>query len=663
MPDPPATFVPESEAESASGNTDNSIFADTKNTQIKNQMSRFLSIIFMCCAVLASCQRDEELPAATPTTDRREIIVTLRHDDFPDANASTESDTRSTARRAESYDHVEYCVTDESGSTIGNIKGIYDASTSEMKFEGLHEGRYNLLLFGIRGDWSNDGVTIRRIAHIDDTWVLFPEELGKPLDAEYFYSRTPFAVTALHTAAGEELTTDLPAEIVQRRVIGRTDFAFLYNNTYVRTAVQTKSALLTDVRFRTELSGGGEFSGRSSASTIALDLDTAVSYLFPPTAEGDSFTGQIELTTRNYRGTDVCCSYTFDLAAVEADRIARIDIRATHPDDESVTMFLTERAYAEGGHSLILQDGESKTVYTDPALRSFNTAQPLQVSATDDGRLHVRFYSPRVLNDVLIRARIPVLGDDFVDLACFDQIPAFADFYETLPLIRRKSVGRTEAGQWISIPQMTPQELDGIEFKIESKDPYWEKLRQIIHGWNISFNLYGGDPDLPDGGPVGNWMGIRPVHCREVVALFLNFTYMIDMPEHEEILRANEDRLYGNGGVSDKVTAETVLRQMRQERTLRVGLVYPGNGIVGLGGGNVFGAYQQCWLQHYFNTYSCEVLFHELGHVMGYNHSSSFTYGPWAQELMNRFYVNHIDQMPIDRATYLNSSQNPNLYP
>ena len=28
-------------------------------------------------------------------------------------------------------------------------------------------------------------------------------------------------------------------------------------------------------------------------------------------------------------------------------------------------------------------------------------------------------------------------------------------------------------------------------------------------------------------------------------------------------------------------------------------------------------------------------MFHELGHVMGYSHSSSFTYGPWAQELMN----------------------------
>ena len=58
--------------------------------------------------------------------------------------------------------------------------------------------------------------------------------------------------------------------------------------------------------------------------------------------------------------------------------------------------------------------------------------------------------------------------------------------------------------------------------------------------------------------------------------MFINFTYMIDMDEHEEILRANEDILYGNGGVDDKVTADQVLSQMRRERTLQVGLVYSG---------------------------------------------------------------------------------------
>lgn len=261
-----------------------------------------------------------------------------------------------------------------------------------------------------------------------------------------------------------------------------------------------------------------------------------------------------------------------------------------------------------------------------------------------------------------MKAKLPTTDSEYFDLAYFDSIPAFADFYHETALAGRKGMYRTESGKLVEIGPLAPEVWSEMEFKVESDDPYWAKLQEIEHGWNICFGLYGGDPDLPDGGPVGNWMGIRPVHCREVVALFINFTYMIDMKEHEEILKANEDILYGNGGVNDKVTAEKVLSQMRQERTLKVGLVYTGNGVVGLGGGSTFGAYQHAWLTHYTNTYACEIMFHELGHVMGYNHSSSFTYGPWAQQLMNHFYVDNLHRFPIDSAAYLDSKNNPTLY-
>jgi len=325
-------------------------------------------------------------------------------------------------------------------------------------------------------------------------------------------------------------------------------------------------------------------------------------------------------------------------------------------------MFITEQRYAEGNHGLILQDDEPASVYTDKTERNFNTASPLQLSFTPEGNLHARFYSPRELSGVLVRALVPSVCDEYFDLAYFDRIPAFADFTGTAAPAIRSGLYRTESGRIVRITEPGQEDLAGAKFKVISDDPYWGKLQKIIHGWNIRFDLYGGDPTKPDGGPAGNWMGIRPVHCREAVALFLNFTYMIDMPEHERILKENEDRLYGNGGTEDKVTAETVLKQMRQERTINVGLVYTGNNVMGLGGGSTFGAWQGGWTDHYTSTYACEVMFHELGHVMGYNHSSSFTYGPWAQELMNNFYISHLAEMPVDSPDYLNSSRNPNLY-
>ena len=66
---------------------------------------------------------------------------------------------------------------------------------------------------------------------------------------------------------------------------------------------------------------------------------------------------------------------------------------------------------------------------------------------------------------------------------------------------------------------------------------------------------------------------------------------MIDMPEHEQILRDNADQLYDDN--KQPVKVEAVLQQMRMAKTLQVGLVYPGNGVIGLGGGSTFGCYQQ----------------------------------------------------------------------
>lgn len=607
---------------------------------------------FLCSLALIACSREEWMDPSGKK--EGEAVFALQRADY--------EGEESFSRLAGGYDRVVFYVVDEAGYVVDNLKGVYDAATSEIHIEGLQEGDYTLLVLGIEGDAGRDGASIRRISHTADPWLVFPSQSPKPLEADYFYSRTSFSVSRIPGAAGTETIVSAPRQIVQRRIAGRADFSFAFHNPYVRTAVVHKEVKWEKASFYTSLSAGGSLSGVAEMRLPVLPLDEAASFRLLPLCGDVPLQGEISLSTRNYRGHQVEQSYGFRIDSLGSNRIYQVHTPVVHPDDEAGVMFLTPEAYAEGNHAEILQDGERKEVYTDVAQRSFNTSQPLQVSMTDDGRLHVRFYSPRKLEGVLVRARFPSVSDEYIDLAYFDTVPAFADFYGKVPLFSSARMYRTASGKWIQVPQQPLILASEVSFEVLSDDAYWEKLQAIRHGWNVSFDLYGGNPDLPDGGPAGNWMGIRPVHCREAVAFFLNFTYMIDMQEHEDILRANEDRLYGNGGVTDKVTAETVLKQMRQPRSLRVGLVYSGNNVYGLGGGNVFGAYQGAWLNHYTSTYACEVMFHELGHVMGYSHDSSFTYGPWAQELMNRFYVEHLYLMPIDSPDYLQSGQNPNLY-
>ena len=616
---------------------------------------KYIFALAACMATLAACTREGTMPTeGVPHGEGLAVKLLHSHYEGNPSSKGTYGETGETG----AFDRVEIMVADEEGNRTGDIKYMYDKSSSTVHVEGLVPGSYQLLTLGIKGDWQKDSVTIYSIASTSQTWLAFPEDLDRPLEAEYFYSKTPFRVSVQDGKA----TADMPSSISLQRMTGRADFRFRYRNPYVETAVQSATVTMRAPKFMTELSGDGQFSGESLGNDIILGTHERQEFLFPPAVRQETLYGEAEVVCRTYRGGNSRNVYSFTLEPVRENRISTVEVDASNPEDGTGTMFITAAAYEKGRYKAILQDDEPYSIYTDHTQRNFNTSRPLQISVTDSGKLSVRFYSPRALEDVLVRARFGATGGEYVDIAYFDRIPAFADFIETLPCMEKGMTYRSETGRIVEIPALETTDLAGIEFRTESGDPYWEKLQKIVHGWNIRFSLYGGNPDETDGGPSGNWMGIRPVHCREAVALFLNFTYMIDMPEHEKILRENEDILYGNGGKDDKVTAETVLSQMRQERTLNVGLVYTGNGVLGLGGGNVFGAYQGGWLEHYSSAYACSVMFHELGHVMGYSHSSSFTYGPCAEQLMNNFYVTHISEMPVDSPDYLDSRNNTHLY-
>lgn len=619
--------------------------------------TNFAFISLLCLAMTLSCTKDV-LPVG-PVVDNG-VSISLSPSEYRSGNSVPE--LKSDSDSFSSYDFVDVLVADKNGDAVTDIKTVYYPETSEIQIEGLREGDYRLMILAVKGDMESDGATVQRPTAVSDVWISFPEEISRPLSAEYFYSSTDFQVARVQGENGYVNEILVPSSIRQNRIVSRIDVSLTYNNDDIRTATKAKQITFEPFRCASDFAADGTFHGGSLATIDVLDIDNASSFVFMPTTDDSGVGGTVRVVTEDYEGTYIENEYVFSSGSTEANRINGVAVDVVHPNDNLGTRHITQVAYDEVEHPKILQDDEHKTVYTDRTVRSFNTSMPLQISFTDEGKLNARFYSPKPLKDVLIRARIPAEGDEFFDVAYFDSIPAFADYYGDLNLTVRKGMYKSESGKIRELGTYSPSELEGIEFKIVSDDPYWQKILQIKHGWNLYFGLYGGDPDLPDGGPVGNWMGIRPVHCREAVAFFINFTYMIDMKEHEDILRENEDILYGNGGVNDKVTADRVLSQMRQNRTLQIGLVYPGNGVIGLGGGSSFGAYQHAWLTHYTNTYACEIMFHELGHVMGYNHSSAFTYGPWAQQLMNRFYVNNLHLMPVESSKYLDSRNNPNLY-
>ena len=116
------------------------------------------------------------------------------------------------------YDHVEFFVSDASdGGRVKGLKGFYDKETSSVVIEGLREGEYSLQILGIKGDSSADRASICDVSDVSDVWISFPEDLGRPLSAEYFYSSTPFSVGYVPGQGGSEAVADVQGNIVQHR--------------------------------------------------------------------------------------------------------------------------------------------------------------------------------------------------------------------------------------------------------------------------------------------------------------------------------------------------------------------------------------------------------------------------------------------------------------
>lgn len=597
---------------------------------------------------LFSCDEQDNWENRPDTT--RGILFHLSEEPY---DGETPQTTRSTGE----FSRVEHLIVTDDGDPVPNIKSTYLAESRKILAEGLQTGSYKLLVLGIIGDESKDQATVHAISSIHDTWLSFPENLQRPLEAEYFYAQIPFTVS-LNSQGKEESSL---SEVSLKRIIGKVSFDFSYNNDYVRTAVTGLTLHLPNTRFYTTFSANQEYSGQSDGTVQIQSLQEKQEFLFMPIV-GDESTGSIEMVKRHHTDSESMQQYAFRLH-IQPNRNEAVSTTLACDDDHDGIVFATDLAYEESPHYSILSDTESKEVYYDASQRSFYINQPLQVSIDEEARLHTRFYSVRPVKGMTIYARISQYSSEWLKFAYFDEIPVLGDALFPLPFMTRDVVYYTESGKRVKIPRQETFSNSQIEFKLASDDPYWKMLEKIKINWYLSFASYGGDPDAADGQPSGNWRAVRPVHIREYIAFFTNAAYMWELPDCEQTMH---DYVAANGDFHDDqgqpVSVSTVMEQFRNMKSFKIGLIKPG-GVAGLGGSGAYGLAQYILTHHYSNTYYCSLAFHELGHCMGYlGHSSSFTYGPWAEKVMNNYYVNNIHRFPVDSWEYLRSRENPYLY-
>ena len=546
------------------------------------------------------------------------------------------------------FDRIEYYIFDSRGELVTNVRSLYDADLSQIKAEGFRDGSYELQILGIKGDYQADNAAIGKLENSYPyvNWLKLPA-LGAPLNAEYYYVRHPFEVI--------NGKVNKP-EVRINRIVGKVEFRLNYANDYVRNSIVSIEAALDEHSISASgLQANGTVWGERK--TLSFFVTNGGQYVFLPSAQGTELNGKINVRSRRHTGEYIDRVFDFTITT-RPNEHSVVNINVQHPDDRTGMVHIKKELYTPENSSAILSDSEGKEVYYDAGQRSFYINEPLQVSVEEE-KLRLRFYSALPVKNAMIYAYLPAVRE-YVEFAYVDSVPAFSNASFDLPMWRKGGVYRTESGRYVNLPEQEWSDLATVKFKVEADDEYWRRISKIRAKWYITFNSYGGNPDAEDGAPAGNWMGMRPVHAREAVALLTNVAYMCTLPEYMSALENLQGQVVGNDGETP-VQMNAVISSLEKHSRFNTGLVYVGNGVVGLGGGATLGVYQGTYFSHYSSAYAVSILFHELGHCMGYSHSSGMTYGRFS-EVSGAFYVNNIGKFPISSQAILNSSANPNGY-
>lgn len=601
-------------------------------------------IVFVFAFILASCQ-DEDRMDEKPVENYSFQLVLPQNLSVPDKGVTR-------AEKPDAYT-VRYFLADEEGNIVNKKFTAYDKEKQKITIEPLVPGRYELFVLAYSPLLEQEGFTVASsLTHKSDPWIRFTKATnGLIKNRSILFGKSPFETRNQSTFNGE---------IVLAHVFSSVSFDLKEANQYIRNTLSTVSVSTQGHSVFSSLSVDGVLSGKVPLEVSDSPISPGIPvYTFPATDNEATVPFTVKVETRSHEGVHYASVFEGEATLKRAQHSTVNVSLDKHPDAKNGLLYVRSGMYSPDNRPRILQDDELSSVFYT-LQRSFHINQPLQVQFTEDEQLHTRFYSPCPLSNVGIWAKHPDLSEKIL-IAFIDTIPAFSDAkYDLHP--KGGQVFRTRRGYDVKLSEKQASRLRLSTLSIESDDLFWQKIQAIKSYWYIRWASYGGNPNIADGGPAGNWMGIRPVHIRESIAIWLNIAYMITLPDFKERVLSYQGRLYGNGGKGDWIDVKSIIPNITNLPGFNIGLVHTGHGIIGLGGGQIWGVWQSGYINHYDHKYECSVIFHELGHCLGYTHSSNMTYGLWAEELANTFYVNNIDRFPVNKKNLLNSTNNIHLY-
>lgn len=275
-------------------------------------------------------------------------------------------------------------------------------------------------------------------------------------------------------------------------------------------------------------------------------------------------------------------------------------------------------------HILILQDGESFETITDQEKRCFYVNQPLQVKWLSETTIEVTSYAMQPVKDVRIWMNIPEYKED-IYLMNIGELPALSQNVYTVPFAKGIKEYQTRSGNTVTVSMNSAAQTD-IAYSITSLDPWYQKIAGMQPHWKVTFGNYSG----------GNWRKINALYAREWIIMITNMATVFDSDEMRYLFTFENYPKSNNNGkhfhtdsgyyYSSNTDYEKLLTQIYNKEHFNVGVTAIGGG---LGGGATLGVDTWIFYSHYYgsNSEDSALIAHEMGHGLGFGHSSSFCYG------------------------------------
>ncbi|WP_294470762.1 hypothetical protein [uncultured Bacteroides sp.] len=332
-----------------------------------------------------------------------------------------------------------------------------------------------------------------------------------------------------------------------------------------------------------------------------------------------------------------------------------VDNGATKPEKVYGTIQMAEKDLTPDVFKLMLQNDEPDDILFDSSQRSFRVDQPLQVSINEKQELLIRFFSPRPIKDVMVWATINGYEETFI-LAKFDVIPGFTEFHKELPILTQSKRYISRSGKEIEI--MANPYLSAADFKleIECDDAYYQKLLSTQSKFSVRFSPQD---------RYGVWrLTLLPSHAREAVAMMLNYAYMFSSQEFADELEKYRGKLHSNNNKAE-INIDALRKNIINYNKF---VISKATGYDGMANNDTYALNEWCFLEHYADDgANTTILFHELGHALGYKHEGNMTYemtGPGWTKLCGTVYKKLCieKKLPIYSRRFMHTRRNGKFY-